>query len=122
MTALRMVNYNTFVGASSSFVAPCSLEVDTSAMSLTDYMRLPVDQYVCIQMPLDAALQRVAGEDFTLTIPPVTFFNLALSPTMYCHVTQTDNSVRITSQQIVLGGSPYIESLNGCFRMVSPWI
>lgn len=67
---IAMVEFNTFVRVSSSFKAPCSLESDNSKLSLGDYMRLPVEQYVCIKMPLDATLARADDSRFYLTVPP----------------------------------------------------
>lgn len=61
--------FNTFVKVSSSFKAPCQFEADKD-VSLTDYMKLPVEQYVCIKMPLDATLERVDQTLFALTVPP----------------------------------------------------
>ena len=89
-TKLHMA-YNTFVRVSSDFEVDCKMDAD-NGVSLTDYMRLPVDQYVCIDMPLNATLQRMGGSDstmFNLTVPPVTFFQLSVSPMMFCYVTQS---------------------------------
>lgn len=117
-TKLHMA-YNTFVRVSSDFEVDCKMDAD-NGVSLTDYMRLPVDQYVCIDMPLNATLQRMGGSDstmFNLTVPPVTFFHLSVSPMMFCYVTQSEGSVRIQSSSCILRGSPYVESLNGCFEI-----
>ena len=67
-TDLSMV-FNTFVNVSSSFKASCQLKSD-DGVSLSDYMRLPADQYVCIKMPLDATLERIDLLRFNLTVPP----------------------------------------------------
>jgi len=112
---LRM-GFDTVVRVSSRYEAPCAMACD-GGVSLTDYMRLPVDQYVCIRMPLDATLERVSGTRFNMTVPPVRFFNLDVSPTIMCDVTQSDDSVRIVSDECILRGSPYVVGLNGCFRM-----
>ena len=117
-TKLHMA-YNTFVRVSSDFEVDCKMDAD-NGVSLTDYMRLPVDQYVCIDMPLNATLQRMGSSDstvFNLTVPPVTFFQLSVSPMLFCHVTQSEESVRIQSSSCILRGSPYVESLNGCFEI-----
>ena len=85
------MEFDTFVDVSSSFEARCSLAGPIppdatnkygQALSLSDYMRLPVDQYVCIKMPLDAVLERDTSSEanldypysscnrFILTVPP----------------------------------------------------
>ena len=83
-------NFNTFVNVNSEFTAKTQLNHD-KGYSLCNYMRLPVDQYVCIKMPLDSTLERMAGTigDFELKVPPVTFFSLSVSPTVKCTVSQT---------------------------------
>lgn len=108
--------YDTTVKCSSSFEAKCSLVCD-SGVSLSDYMRLPVDQYVCIKMPLDATLTRIDDIRFDLTVPPVSFFHLSVSPTIKTIVTQTENSVVIESNECILEGSPYVVGLNGCYKI-----
>lgn len=111
-----MSRFNTFVDVSSSFEAKCKLRHDTG-YSLQSYMKLPVDQYVCIQMPLDATLERMDGIMFNLTVPPVTFFNLAVSPMVLCRVSQSSQAVVIESNDVVLRGSPFVVSLNGCYKI-----
>ena len=86
-------------------------------VSLSDYMRLPVDQYVCIKMPLDATLTRVEGNLFRLIVPPVRFFNLDVSPCVSCEVTQDNKAVIIESSSVVLSGSKYVVGLNGCYNI-----
>jgi len=113
--ALRM-GYDTMVKVSSSFEAKCNTKSDTG-VSLNNYMQLPVDQYVCIKMPLDATLERMDATFFNLTVPPVTFFNLQVSPMVLCKVSQSDDTVVIESNEVILRGSPYVEGLNGCFKI-----
>ena len=113
---LKMVTYNTFVEVDSKFETPCSLLAD-EGVSLSDYMQLPVDQYVCIKMPLDATLDRMEGSKFNMTVPPVRFFTLDVSPTIICNVRQNDQYVTIDSSECTLRGSPYVEGLNGCYRL-----
>lgn len=87
--------FDTFVKVSSSYEARCSTSspippdaknIDGQVFSLSDYMRLPVDQYVCIKMPLDAVLERDRSPSqlssdskspsnrFIMTVPPGTVF------------------------------------------------
>lgn len=110
------MGFDTYVQVSSSYEARCTLESD-KGYSLSQYMKLPVDQYVCLKMPLDATLQRHKSNNFNLTVPPVRFFNLQVSPMLYCTVEQTENSVKIRCTECVLRGSPYVEALNGCFQI-----
>ena len=63
-------NYNTFVRVKSNFEAQTSMEND-QGFGLKEYMRLPVEQYVCIKMPLDADLTREKDDLFVLKVPPV---------------------------------------------------
>eukprot|EP01039_Chlorochromonas_danica_P006969 gene6969-7710_t len=114
-SALSM-KFDTIVKVKSKFEAKCNLESDPG-ISLTDYMQLPVDQYVCLEMPLNATLSRIGGSKFNLTVPPVRFFHLDVSPTLFCEVTQSTDSVNISSQTCLLRGSPYVEGLNGCFNI-----
>jgi len=56
--------------------------------SLSDYMRLPVDQYVGIELPMGAEMKRVAGEDslFQLEIPGLKFLSLEVKPVVRVRV------------------------------------
>ena len=112
----KMAGFDTIVSVNSQFEQPCTQQSD-SGITLTDYMKLPVDQYVCLKMPLDATLERMDGTRFNMTVPPVRFFNLDVSPTILCDVTQSDDSVKIVSSECILRGSPYVVGLNGCFKM-----
>ncbi len=102
-------------------------------VTLTNYMRLPVEQYVLIPMPLDSSLTRIestnksttttilespshgtppcAAELFELVIPNITFFRLKLQPVLYATVTPQTNQVIISSDKCVLRGSPFIEKV-----------
>lgn len=108
--------FNTFVRVESNYEAKCATKTDPG-VSLTDYMRLPVEQYVCLQMPLNATLERMANNQFNLTVPPVRFFHLDVSPVLICDVTQTADSVQIASKQCILRGSNYVVGLNGCYNI-----
>ncbi|KAJ1414111.1 hypothetical protein B484DRAFT_100419 [Ochromonadaceae sp. CCMP2298] len=57
---LEMASFNTFVKVKSNYEAKCSLKHDEGC-SLASYMQLPVDQYVCIKMPLNATLERMGA-------------------------------------------------------------
>lgn len=108
-------HYDTIVTVHAYHERKCTSECNPE-VSLTDYMRLPVEQYVCIQMPLNAHLERLDISLFVLTIPPVNFFHLQVSPSAYCNVTQNNTAVIIESDMCILDGSPYVKSLNGCFK------
>ena len=65
-------------------------EVEDEGRSLSDYMRLPVDQYVGIELPLGAQMTRVPeseGKDlFQLTIPGLKFLSLEVKPVVRVRV------------------------------------
>ena len=84
-------------------------------MSLTKYMQLPVDQYVCVKIPLSATLERIEGNEFLLTVPKVRFFAISVIPYVTAYVSQNQDSVVIESAKVVLKGSPQVERLNGCY-------
>ena len=107
--------YTTFIRVNTRHQRRCPDRVDRT-VSLSDYMRLPVEQYVCIEMPLHAHLARLNSNLFQLTVPPVTFFHLQVCPTVYCNVTQNHTAVIIQSDKCNLEGSSYVRSLNSCFR------
>lgn len=117
--------FDTVVEVSSKYESKCSLKAD-EGISLSNYMQLPVEQYVCIKMPLDATLSRIDGNQFNMTVPPVKFFNLDVSPSLICYVTQSEEGVIIESNECYLRGSPFVANLNGCFKMkiktVFSWI
>lgn len=108
-------NFDTIVTVLSHHQRKCVTECNPG-ISLNDYMQLPVEQYVCIKMPLNAHLERLNMSLFVLTIPPVNFFHLKVSPSAYCTVTQNSTAVIIESDTCILDGSPYVKSLNGCFK------
>lgn len=108
-----------FAQVNTSFKSRCLAKhaiPNPSSASLSHYMRLPVEQYVCIKLPLDANLQRLDNDLFELVVPPVRFFHLQVSPSVYCNVTQNNTAVIIESTQCILNGSPYVKGLNGCFK------
>lgn len=100
-------------------------------VTLTHYMRLPVEQYILIPMPLDSSLTRIDGNNttttfttsespsetdscselFELVIPNITFFQLKLQPVVYATVTPQPNKVIISSEKCILRGSPFIEKV-----------
>lgn len=106
-------------------------------VTLTDYMRLPVEQYVLIPMPLGSSLTRVGRKNnhvqnepssktngidtlsgfesilelFKLEVPTITFFNLSLQPIVYATVQPQSNQVVISSNKCILHGSPFIEKV-----------
>lgn len=110
------MGFDVLIDVSSQFETPCSMLHD-SDVSLSSYMQLPVDQYVCIKMPLNATLERMHTTIFNLTVPPVGLFNLEVSPMVICDVDQDQESVIIRSNTCILRGSPYVVGLNGCYNM-----
>ncbi|KAL7484741.1 hypothetical protein ACHAW6_010358 [Cyclotella cf. meneghiniana] len=108
-------------------------------VTLTTYMRLPVEQYVLIPMPLGSSLTRVGGcnndwrqqsnyladgddnaveptcrsteELFELVVPTIKFFSLSLQPVVYATVQPQFHRVIISSNKCILHGSPFIEKV-----------
>ncbi|KAL7433375.1 hypothetical protein ACHAXH_009253 [Discostella pseudostelligera] len=96
-------------------------------VTLTNYMRLPVEQYVLIPMPFGSSLTRIESNNtasetppeltssgtelFELVIPNITFFQLTLQPVVYATVTPQTNYVMISSEKCILRGSPFIEKV-----------
>mmetsp|Transcript_37590 Transcript_37590/g.90002 ORF Transcript_37590/g.90002 Transcript_37590/m.90002 type:complete len:245 (+) Transcript_37590:280-1014(+) len=93
-------------------------------VTLSQYMRLPVEQYVLIKLPLDSELTKLdagSGVDvpemesdnntglFKLLVPPITFTNLTLQPVVFAAVECRKNEVVIHSHTCVLQGSEFIE-------------
>jgi hypothetical protein len=97
-------------------------------VTLSNYMRLPVEQYVLIEMPLGSSLTKRdnhnattaaaaayrssnedGGEEFELVVPEITFFNLTLQPVVLCTVQPMEDKVVIFSDNCFLRGSPFIE-------------
>ena len=78
-------------------------------------MRLPVEQYVLIEMPLGSSLTKIdnnevyKGEEFELVVPEITFFNLTLQPVVLCTVQPMEDRVVIFSDNCYLRGSSFIE-------------
>ena len=109
-------------------------------VTLSQYMRLPVEQYVLIKLPLNSELTKLdagsaarevkearAGDvsemesnntgSFKLLVPPVTFTNLTVQPVVFAAVECRENEVVIHSHECILRGSEFIErtSLNERF-------
>ncbi|KAL7553710.1 hypothetical protein ACHAWF_017031 [Thalassiosira exigua] len=90
-------------------------------VTLSNYMRLPVEQYVLIPMPLGSSLTRIANgriddtppehTEFELVVPTIKFFWLTLQPVVYATVQPQENRVVIRSESCVLRGSPFIEKV-----------
>ena len=98
---------------------------------LTDYMRLPVEQYVCVPMPLNSKLSRLPGgttNDFELVVPNVRFLSLEVQPIVHAVVTLADDRVIIEGDRCTLTGSPFVgrsrlnERFNFCVRAELSWV
>lgn len=94
-----------------------------AAVSLTDYMRLPVEQYCAIELPMAAKLtlasevwpSRSQSNEFALRVPPLTFAipgaPVAVEPLVYAQVDAQPCCVQIRADECTLSGSPFVESL-----------
>ena len=98
-----------------SVVQPVSPQRD-AGVGLDDYMRLPVEQYCNIPLPMEATLVGTdKADEFALTVPPITFsipgVPLTVSPSLLATVTSEPDRVCISSDACTLSGSPFVESL-----------
>ena len=87
-----------------------------ASCKLEDYMRLPVEQYCNIPLPMDAKLVRTStADEFALDVPPIRFavpgFPLTVSPCVLATVMSEPDRVVIASDSCTLTGSPIIESI-----------
>ena len=111
--------FNTIVSVKSRNDIRSIYNAADPSVSLTNYMKLPVEQYALIKMPLGATLTKVKDSDeFKLEVPNVKFFHLECKPTCYCTVSKStdDNKVTISSQKCILSGSPIVDSLNAHYK------
>ena len=63
-------------------------EAEDEGLSLSEYMRLPVDQYVGIDLPMGAQMKRVPEDEslFQLEIPGLKFLSLEVKPVVRVRV------------------------------------
>ena len=95
-----------------------------TAGTLTNYMRLPVESYCGIELPMRAKLtlasivwpQRSGTNEFALRVPPLSFaiplHPLAVEPLVFAKVYSQADCVQIMSDECTLSGSPFVESLH----------
>ena len=65
------------------------LAAQDDSLRLTNYMRLPVEQYALVPMPLKSTLTRLPGgsvSDFELVVPVVKFLWLKVQPVVHAFV------------------------------------
>ena len=97
-SSVKMVDIETMVGAVFPSNLRCALRVNVPVVesadavaagrSLSTYMRLPVDQYVGIDLPMGAAMRRVQDDKdlFQLEIPGLKFLSLEVKPVVRVRV------------------------------------
>ncbi|CAG9460423.1 unnamed protein product [Pedinophyceae sp. YPF-701] len=83
---------------------------------LADYIHLPVDQFILIDMPPGTKLNRLGGPRFMLELADIKFFDFTvtvqISALVETIIDQAGNpAVRITAERCVVGGSQFVESL-----------
>lgn len=114
-----------FVRVRKSAVQPVRKVIDdaSSALSLTGYMQLPVEQYCGIELPMRAKLtpasevwpSRSGADEFALRVPPLRFsiprLPLVVEPLVFATVQSQPSCVQISSDECTLSGSPFVESL-----------
>ena len=99
-------------------------QVDAAAgCDLNRFMRLPVEQYCGIELPMNAKLSlasevwpaRTGVDEFALQVPPLKFsipgVPLVVEPLVYAQVRTHPSCVQIASDECTLRGSPFVESL-----------
>jgi hypothetical protein len=79
-------------GGAFRIVVPVTQRHDPG-MDLPTYMRLPVSQYVLIEVPLGGALSRISEDMFDVEVAPVRFFDLWVQPRVRCRVRQVPNLI-----------------------------
>eukprot|EP00193_Tetraselmis_chui_P014604 CAMPEP_0177774842 /NCGR_PEP_ID=MMETSP0491_2-20121128/13754_1 /TAXON_ID=63592 /ORGANISM="Tetraselmis chuii, Strain PLY429" /LENGTH=255 /DNA_ID=CAMNT_0019293311 /DNA_START=133 /DNA_END=897 /DNA_ORIENTATION=+ len=84
------------VTAEDTVSVPTTMEHDYGA-TLAAYMRLPVENYVNIKLPLGGKLERMGGEMFELVVPVVRFFNLWVQPVLVVRVCSVPDGVEISA-------------------------
>ena len=112
-----------FVRVRRSAVQPVeSLDV-AATCSLGQYMRLPVEQYCGIALPMQARLMpasdvwpaRSGANEFALRVPPIRFFipgvPVVVEPLVFAQVLSQPSCVEIFSDECTMSGSPFVESL-----------
>ena len=117
----RRPAFDHLISAEGAVEAPCGCARPDAGFNLTQYMRLPTEQYSMLPLPYGASLRRPGADGlFELTVPPVTFLWLEVAPLVRASVdthAETD-AVIITSTDCKLRGSDVIERirLNEAFR------
>lgn len=110
---VRSFNLDTKVRVRSTCSVPVSNQhaIQNDEVRLTNYMRLPVEQYALVPMPLNSTLSRLPGgsvSDFELVVPPVRFLWLQVQPVVHAFVVLEEDKVVITGDRCTLEGSPFI--------------
>lgn len=105
---------DTQVRVSGSAVTPVDVptHVDLDSNTLTEYMRLPVEQYALVPMPLNATLSRIPSNNkFELRVPPMRFLWLEVQPVVEADVALEPHRVVISSDKCRLIGSPFLSKV-----------
>merc|ERR1712232_755089 len=92
VTNNRVKPGDVYLHVDAKFDRRVSEKVDAGT-SLTSYMTLPPEQYVCLSLPMGAQLERVGNNRFSLKVPPMKFFSIEVFPFAYATVWQNDTMV-----------------------------
>ena len=104
--APRMVTVEARLGAVFPSNLRCALRVNVplteseeADRSLSEYMRLPVDQYVGIDLPMGAEMKRVPEDPdlFQLEIPGLKFLSLEVKPVVRVRVRLVEDGQRVNT-------------------------
>ena len=117
-------NFETVVSVNTRCEVTCKNVITDPGVSLTQYMTLPVEQYVLMKLPAGATLHHDSSTNqFLLTVPTLKFFHVECLPKVYCQVQSQESeslvkqsAVTITSDKCILSGSDYVNRLNSRFQ------
>ena len=120
----RRPAFDHLISAEGSVEAPCGCARPDAGFNLTQYMRLPTEQYTVVPMPLGASLLRLDAASFELRPLPMSLLEgtpveVRVEPRLVARVEHAPERVTISADACELGGSPLIErtGLNDRFRL-----
>ncbi|CAL8470714.1 g10256 [Coccomyxa elongata] len=89
------------------------ITIHDAGQSLESYFRLPVSQYVLIEVPMGGSLKRVSTDVFEVVVAPVRFFDIWVQPRVRCIVRLLDMPLRVDIRcvECILDGSPAVSEL-----------
>jgi hypothetical protein len=83
-------------------------------VALATYMRLPVEQYYCLD---PSQIKQLSGSTFTLSVPRVSLLGTSLEPVIQVQVTSEPNAVVLRATDCQLNASGIMGGLEKIFAM-----